>query len=92
MKIENLPFLAFLRIGPCKKKKKVHERANKKKKTCRAYNHVVCVLCGAAIQCEPSVIGQGGRSQDLRTAPTVTELHGKFNFGGRTAQNDHKRH
>ena len=38
------------------------------------------------------VQGQDGRSQDLRTAPTVTELHGKFNFGGRTAQNDHKRH
>ena len=35
------------------------------------------------------VQGQDGRSQDLRTAPTVTELHGKFNFGGRTAQNDH---
>ena len=31
--------------------------------------------------------GQDGRSQDLLTAPTVTELHGKFNFGGRTARN-----
>ena len=67
----------------------------KKKKTCRAYKHVVSVLCGAAIQCEPSVMNgydKDGRSQDLRTVPTVTELHGKFNFGGRTAQNDHKRH
>ena len=84
MKIENLPFLAFLQIGPCKKKKSMNVR--KKKKTCRAYKHVVSVLCGAAIQCEPSVMNgydKDGRSQDLRTVPTVTELHGKFNFGGR---------
>ena len=53
MKIENLPFLAFLQIGPCKKKR---GSMNVRKKTCRAYKHVVSVLCGAAIQCEPSVM------------------------------------
>ena len=42
----------FLKIGPCKKRGSMNVR----KKTCRAYKHVVSVLCGAAIQCEPSVM------------------------------------